>query len=163
MKKVIFLFLILALCFSLVACFDTHTNSESEESETQSQKEPYTLEDLGEEYEDEILEHAETLAGDLEGTFEIVVLGKNKTKNQLENYIISENIDMGDIVSGLFVKFEVEDDNGEIITTIYYNYGLEFKDEQTKDVGFSFEGSDEVWLLEVVEKNKKLLFEYSIL
>lgn len=157
MKKVFSLFLILVFCFSLTACFGMNSEQGKEPQDT------YTIEDLGREYEDEILSHAKLLAGDLRCTLEIVVLSKNETLVQLQNYVISENIDLENVVSGLFVKVNVQDDAGEILTTFYYNYGLEFEVEQTKDVGFSFKGSDEVWLLEVVEKNNKLLFEYSIL
>ncbi len=121
-----------------------------------------TLEILGQTYSEEILAQARTNAGTLTGNFEIVVLDAQGTAENLDlEFLKSSPFDTDKIVGGLFVKFEVEL-FGEPYDTVYYNYGLQFSEEQTSDIAFTYDGSDEIWFLEVVEGNKTILFEYSI-
>ena len=120
-----------------------------------------TLEVMGEDFHDEIMAQARKNAGILTGDFEVVVLGKEETMLHLQKYIISENFDETKLVGGLFVKFNI-DFFGEPYTTVYYNFGLQFSDEQLSDVTFTHPDVEEEWLLEVVEGNKTILFEYSI-
>ena len=55
-----------------------------------------------------------------------------------------------------------KDLNCVIITPSKENFGLQLSEEQTNDVAFTYSKSDETWYLEVVEGNKNILFEYSI-
>ena len=121
-----------------------------------------TLEILGQTYSKEILTQARINAGTLTGNFEVVVLGKEETIIRLQNYIISENFDETKLLRGLFVKFDVTMGGDEVLFTTYYNFGLQFSDEQLNDIAFTHPDVDEVWLLEVVEGNKTILFEDSI-
>lgn len=151
MKKIIAFLMVIVVCLSFTACTGFGINGGE-----------YTLESLREEYRPDMLAHARSLVNKQDGEFEIVILEKEETIKNLQIYTISENLDMDKIVRGLFVKFNPKSENGIALQTVYYNYALELSEKQSKDIGLSFEGSDEVWLLEVVKENKKLLFEYSI-
>lgn len=122
---------------------------------------PCTLDIIAQDFGTEILEQAKINAGDMDGNFEIVVLDAQNTYENLQFYLTNPAIDSEKLVAGLFVKFEAIL-NGEILYTAYYNFGLQFIDEQSTDITFTFSGSTEIWLLEVVEGNRTILFEYSI-
>ena len=64
-------------------------------------------------------------------------------------------------VAGLFVKFDVTYGGADVLFTIYYNFGLQFSEEQSENVELTYDGI-ETWSLDVVENNKTILFEYSI-
>ena len=121
-----------------------------------------TLEIIGRDYSNDILNQARINAGALTGNFEIVVLDKESTIQNLQNYKTS-SMDKEKIIGGLFVKFDVTGGINDAPFTIYYNFALQFSEEQKSDIEFSYEGSDETWKLEVVDGNKTILFEYSIL
>ena len=72
-------------------------------------------------------------------------------------------MDKEKIIGGLFVKFDVTGGTNDAPFTIYYNFALQFSEEQKSDIEFSYEGSDETCKLEVVEGKKTIVFEYSIL
>ena len=122
-----------------------------------------TLKTLGNDFSAQILEQARKNAGELIGNFEIVILDAENTILNLQNYIINPKINDSEITGGLFVKFDVTYGTPETLFTVYYNFGLQFSEEQTDDLAFTYDGSDEIWYLEVVEGNKTILFEYSIL
>ena len=96
------------------------------------------------------------------GTFEIVVLDATKTKENIQSYSFSPVIDLDKITGGLFVKFDVTNGGETILYTIYYNFGLQFSEEQTENLQVTFNNWVDVWELEIVEQNKTILFEYSI-
>ena len=121
-----------------------------------------TLEIIGADFSSQILERARKNAGDMIGDFSIVVLDSENTILNLQNYIIAPQIDVSKITAGLFVKFDVTLGGTETLFTIYYNFGLQFSEEQIDDLAFTYDGSNEIWFLEVVEGNKTILFEYSI-
>ena len=144
MKKSCYILLILVFiisAFSLTAC-------SGEKS----------LKGLGKKYEDELIVQAQINAGTKNGEFNVVVLGAEETKNYIVNYNFSPNINKDDIVAGLFVEYKISEDS----MPIYYNFGLEFNSKQTTDVTVNFTGLLDTWMLEVVEENPKILFEYSI-
>ncbi len=101
------------------------------------------------------------MAGSMTGNFEVVVLGKEETLANIENYTFDNRLDKTKIIAGLFVKFDVIMDGENIAFTIYYNFGLQFSEEQKEDIGVTYDGS-EIWYLEVVNGNQTILFEYSI-
>lgn len=121
-----------------------------------------TLEILGQDFSEGLLEQARINAGEMTGNFEIVVLNAEKTLENIQPYVFSADLDKEKIVGGLFVKFDVTNGGTETLFTIYYNFGLQFSEEMTADVAVSFDGSFEAWKLEVVEGNKTIVFEYSI-
>ena len=121
-----------------------------------------TLNSLGEKYKQEILAQARINAGSMVGNFEIVVLDATKTKENIQSYSFSPVIDLDKITAGLFVKFDVTNGGETILYTIYYNFGLQFSEEQTENLQVTFNNWVDVWELEVVEQNKTILFEYSI-
>lgn len=121
-----------------------------------------TLEILARDYADEMMEQAKINAGDLTGNFQIVVLGKEETVQNLQNYKISPSIDTEDITGGLFVKLDVTMGGAEVLFTVYYNFALQFASEQENDLVFTYDGSDEAWALEVIEGNKTILFEMQL-
>ena len=120
-----------------------------------------TLEIIGRDFSDAILKQARKNAGTMTGDFEIVTLGAEETVANLQHYTMSEAADYSKIVAGLFVKFDVKISDAEGFT-IYYNFGLQFSEELTADIGVTYDAS-EVWVLEVVEGNKTIAFEYSVL
>ena len=122
---------------------------------------PCSLEIIGNDYKEELLNQARLMAGSMTGNYEVVVLGKEETLSNIENYTFATMMDKTKIVGGLFVKFDVIMDGENIAFTIYYNFGLQFSEEQKEDVGVTYDGS-EIWYLEVVDGNKTILFEYSI-
>jgi hypothetical protein len=65
------------------------------------------------------------------------------------------------IVAGLFVKFDVANGTDDVLFTIYYNFGLQFSEEQASNISVTYDGS-EYWYLEVVKENKTIVFEYSV-
>lgn len=183
MKKLSILIIVLMLIsalFVLTSCFtideDIETNTQTIKNEISSKPEKdkdkssdndyadgkITLESLAKEYEDAMLMQAAKNAGGLVGNFDIEILDKEETIENLQSYIISKNINYDKIIRGLFVKFEVTNADKDVLFTAYYNFGLEFSEEQESDIAFTFGGSNEAWLLEVVEENKCLVFEYSI-
>ena len=121
-----------------------------------------TLNSLGEKYKQEILAQARINAGSMVGNFEIVVLDATKTKENIQYYSFSPAIDLDKITGGLFVKFDVTNGGETILYTIYYNFGLQFSEEQTENLQVTFNNWVDVWELEIVEQNKTILFEYSI-
>jgi hypothetical protein len=121
---------------------------------------PCTLEIIGQDFSQQILAQARINAGSMTGDFEIVVLDAESTKQNIQNYTTSA-FDEDKITKGLFVKFDVTNGGEITLFTIYYNFGLQFSEEQTSDVSFTYDGT-ETWFLEVVEGNKTILFEYSI-
>lgn len=121
-----------------------------------------TLQLIGEDFSESLLKQAALNSGTLIGDYEIVVLDAEATINNIENYIFLDEFDKDKIVAGLFVKFDVTFGGENTLFTIYYNFGLQFSEEQSKDISVTYEGSAEVWELEVVEGNKTILFEYSI-
>ena len=120
------------------------------------------MEILGRDFSTQILEQARKNAGDLVGKAEIVVLNAQDTILHIQNYIFSPQIDTSKITGGLFVKFDVNLNGEETIFTVYYNFALQFSEEQTNDIEVSLDQGNESWYLEVVEGNKTILFEYSI-
>lgn len=120
-----------------------------------------SLEILGEDFSKELLNQAYLMAGDMTGNYEVVVLGKEETLANIENYTFDNRLDKTKIIAGLFVKFDVIMDGENVAFTIYYNFGLQFSEEQNEDIGVTYDGS-EIWYLEVVDGNKTILFEYSI-
>jgi hypothetical protein len=122
---------------------------------------PCSLEIIGNDYKEELLNQARLMAGSMTGNYEVVVLGKEETLSNIENYTFAPMMDKTKIVGGLFVKFDVIMDGENIAFTIYYNFGLQFSEEQNEDIGVTYDGS-EIWYLEVVDGNKTILFEYSI-
>ena len=121
-----------------------------------------TLETIAQDFADDILRQAEVNAGQMVGDFEIVILEREDTLRYIENYIFVEHLDKGKIVRGLFVKFDVTYGGEYVLLSAYYNFGLEFSEEVTDDIAVSYMGGDEIWMLEVVEGNKKIVFEYSV-
>ena len=122
---------------------------------------PCSLEIIGNDYKEELLNQARLMAGSMTGNYEVVVLGKEETLSNIENYTFATMMDKTKIVGGLFVKFDVIMDGENIAFTIYYNFGLQFSEEQNEDIGVTYDGC-EIWYLEVVDGNKTILFEYSI-
>ena len=118
-----------------------------------------TLSTLAQKYSEDMITQATINAGFMTGNFEVVVLNAEETLLNIENYIFPEGFDKTKIVAGLFVKFDVTN-MGEPFT-IYYNFGLQFSEEQTSNVELTYDGI-ETWSLDVVENNKTILFEYSI-
>ena len=116
---------------------------------------------IGNDYKEELLNQARLMAGSMTGNFEVVVLGKEETLANIENYTFDNRLDKTKIIAGLFVKFDVIMDGENIAFTIYYNFGLQFSEEQKEDIGVTYDGS-EIWYLEVVNGNQTILFEYSI-
>ena len=167
MKKICFLILIFVLSLAFVSC-----NTQEEVCRHEFSREyvctkcgeatTCTLDILGQEYKEEILALAQKNAGDMVGNFEIVVLGKDETIANLQNYQMTPNLDHSTIEKGLFVKFEVTMGGAEVLATIYYNFGVEFNIEMTEDISVTYENAPESWFLEVVEGNKKIAFEYSV-
>jgi hypothetical protein len=121
-----------------------------------------SLEILAEEYGANMLELGQLYAGTMTGEFEVVILNAEDTYLNIQNYITNPTIDPDKITAGLFVKFDVKNGGTDILFTIYYNFGLQFSEELSQDIAFSYIGSDEIWYLEVVEGNKTIAFEYSI-
>ena len=119
-----------------------------------------TLEALGEKYDDQLIDQAKLMAGSMTGNFEVVVLGKQKTIENIQNYTF-DAIETDKIVAGLFVKFDVTNGNKDVLFTIYYNFGLQFSKKQNSNIRVTYDGS-EYWYLEVVEENKTIVFEYSV-
>ena len=101
------------------------------------------------------------MAGYMTGNFEVVVLDKQETCDNIQIYIF-DSIETDKIVEGLFVKFEVTNGTKDVLFTIYYNFGLQFSEEQTSNIRVTYDES-EYWDLEVVEENKTIVFEYSII
>ena len=116
---------------------------------------------IGNDYKEELLNQARLMAGSMTSNFEVVVLGKEETLSNIENYTFATMMDKTKIVGGLFVKFDVIMVGENIAFTIYYNFGLQFSEEQNEDIGVTYDGC-EIWYLEVVDGNKTILFEYSI-
>lgn len=56
-----------------------------------------------------------------------------------------------------------QDFSKQILNINYYNFGLQFCQEQENGIEFAYEGSSEKWLLEVAEDNKTILFEIRLL
>ena len=120
-----------------------------------------TLESLGEKYNNQLIAQAKLMAGYMTGNFEVVVLDKQETCDNIQIYIF-DSIETDKIVEGLFVKFEVTNGTKDVLFTIYYNFGLQFSEEQTSNIRVTHDNS-EYWDLEVVEENKTIVFEYSII
>lgn len=120
-----------------------------------------TLEMLANDFADAMLAQAKLVTGLPDGNMEVVILDRDATIVNLQNYIISPNLDWDTVQRGIFVK--VDGNFGDVAVTYYYNFGLELTAIQETDVAFTFTGSPEIWFLEVVEGNERLLFEYSIL
>lgn len=119
-----------------------------------------TLEDLAEKYNEKIIAQAKSMAGTMIGNFEVVVLNKQETLENIQNYTFDSIVE-NKIVAGLFVKFDVTNGTDDILFTIYYNFGLQFSEEQASNIRVTYDGS-EYWYLEVVEGNKTIVFEYSV-
>ena len=119
-----------------------------------------TLKSLGEQYSEDILRQAQINAGTMVGNYEIVVLDAYNTVQNIQNYTFN-NIDFNKVIGGLFVKFDVTNGTDQVLFTIYYNFGLQFIEEQTQDLSVTYDGV-EFWYLEVVEQDPTVLFEYSI-
>jgi hypothetical protein len=94
------------------------------------------------------------------GEFEVVVLEAQTTKENIQMYRF-DSIEIDKIVAGLFVKVEITCGTEYVLDTIYYNFGLQFSEDQDSDISVTHDGS-EYWELEVVEENKTVVFEYSI-
>lgn len=124
-------------------------------------KKDCSLEIIGNDYKEELLNRARLMAGSMTGNCEVVVLGKEETLLNIENYTFATMMDKTKIVGGLFVKFDVILYGENIEFTIYYNFGLQFSEEQKEDIGVTYDGS-EIWYLEVVDGNETILFDYSI-
>jgi hypothetical protein len=119
-----------------------------------------TLEDLAEKYNEKIIAQAKSMAGAMIGNFEVVVLNKQETLENIQNYTFDSIVE-NKIVAGLFVKFDVTNGTDDVLFTIYYNFGLQFSEEQASNIRVTYDGS-EYWYLEVVEGNKTIVFEYSV-
>ena len=119
------------------------------------------LETIARDFSADMFQQARINAGTMTGTFEIVIFDRENTLTNIENYIFSANLDKSKIVKGLFVKFDVTNGGEDVLFTIYYNFGLQFS-ETVSDIGVSYQGSYEVWMLEAVEANPTIVFEYSI-
>ena len=126
------------------------------------EKKECTLEIIGQDYADEMMKIAKVKAGDLTGNFEIVVLGKEDTVENLKNYIITPTVDTEDITGGLFVKLDVTMGGKDVLFTVYYNFALQFGKKQAEPLTFTYEGSEETWTLDVIKGNKTILFESAI-
>ncbi len=117
-----------------------------------------SLEILQRDYETLIVEKVKNF-GYGEANYSVVILNQDETLKNLENYYFSEQLDKTKITRGLFVK--VEPFNGK---TMYYNFGLELSVEQKEDILVSTGKPEDLWFdewyLEVVDGNKKLLFEF---
>ena len=124
-------------------------------------KKDCSLEIIGNEFKEELLNQARLMAGHMTGNYEVVVLDKEATLANIENYTFDTTIDKTKIIAGLFVKLDVTMGGEEIAFTIYYNFGLQFGEEQKEDIGVTYDGS-EIWYLEVVDGDETILFEYSI-
>ena len=127
-----------------------------------SHKKECSLEIIGEDFSEDLINRAKINAGEMTGDFEVVVLEREDTLKNIEMYVFSTNVDMEKVTRGLFVKFDVTYGGPDVLFTIYYNFGLEFSEDVAEDLAVTYEGSGEIWFLEVVEGNQKLLFEYSI-
>lgn len=123
---------------------------------------PCTLEIIANDFGDSLLAQAQLMAGTMTGDFEVVVLDAQSTVQQISQYIFLNEIDTEKITGGIFVKLDVTYGGQDVLFTIYYNFGLQFSELQSADVGVTYTGSEETWFLEVVEGNKTILFEYSI-
>ena len=121
-----------------------------------------TLQTLARDYGTQLLEQARKNSGTMQGSFEVVVLDAENTVLNIQNYITNPDIDTSKVTGGLFVKFNTSITPESAPITIYYNFALQFCEEQTRDMAFSYTGSEEIWYLEVVDGNKTILFEYSI-
>lgn len=122
-----------------------------------------SLEILKEDYSEAMLAQAKRNAGELTGDFEVVILGREDAMGAVGVYNFPENFDKNAITRGLFVKFDALDPYDDtILFTLYYNFGLELREDQRLDVSVSAPGTEDAWCLEVVKGNPKLLFEFSI-
>ena len=122
-----------------------------------------TLEILQQDYAEEMLAQAKRNADESSGAFKIVILDKEETLNNIALYQFPEDFKKDSVLRGLFVRYDMfSPENGEILFTVYYNFGLEFFEEQNADVPVSAPGTSDTWYLEVVKGNPKLLFEFSI-
>ena len=170
MKKICFLILIFVISLAFVSC-----NTQEEVCRHEFSREyvctkcgeatTCTLDILGQEYKEEILALAQKNAGEVgEGAtqnFEIVVLDKEKTIENLQFYTMNPVVDNSLVEKGLFVKYDLMVGQ-QTVFTAYYNFGLEFNRELAEDISVTTEGTSESWFLEVVEGNKKIAFEYSV-
>jgi hypothetical protein len=150
-------------CDYVATATGTHNYSNEYVCRSCGDKNRCTLEILGEDFSEALMRQATLNAGTMTGNFEIVVLGREQTLQNIDMYIFSPNMDKDKVVSGLFVKFDVTYGGDDVLFTIYYNFGLQFSEEVPSDVAVSYEGSGEIWFLETVEGNKTILFEYSII
>lgn len=122
-----------------------------------------SLEILKEDYSEAMLAQAKRNAGELTGDFEVVILGREDAMGAVGVYNFPENFDKNAITRGLFVKFDALNPYDDtILFTLYYNFGLELREDQRLDVSVSAPGTEDAWCLEVVKGNPKLLFKFSI-
>lgn len=119
-----------------------------------------TLEVIKNDFSQEMLAQARQNARDMDGNFQLVILEREETLANLQNYVISSEFDSEKLVRGLFVKLEVTNFGAPF--TVYYNFGLEFNAPQEAPIAFTVDGWGEAWVLETVSGNRNIVFEYSI-
>ena len=148
-------------CTHIEAATAEHDYAENYVCRVCGDKKDCSLSILGEDFEEALLAQAQLMAGGMTGNYDVVVLGKEETLANIENYTFGDGMDKTKIVAGLFVKFDVTFGGADVAFTIYYNFGLQFSEEMTEDISVTYDGT-EIWYLEVVDADPTILFEYSI-
>ena len=128
---------------------------------------PCTLEIIASDYKEELFALIDGYGFSVYGNMEIVILDAQETidiNKNIQNirlaYTDKNEFDENKIVKGLFVKVNSKETLG---ADLYFNFALEFNEEQKSDIVVFANETEEIWLLEVVEGNKTIVFEYGVL
>ena len=132
-----------------------------------NQSKQCTLEIIGQEYAEEMINQVSEWGFSTFGTLEIIILDANETIEKVKNeqnicfaYTDKKVFDENKIAKGLFVKLNSKETLGN---DLYFNFGFEFVEEQTSDIIVFAKNTEEIWFLEVVDGCKTIVFEFSIL